>query len=209
MEDIILVGYGGHAKSVADCIERQGKYRIAGYTDNIQHDSPYKYLGTDEVLPEYFDGGICNAAVGVGFVGKGNIRNRIYENLKKIGYKLPIITDPSSIIASTAKLEEGVFVAKMAVINVEATVGKMSIINTGAIVEHECMIGSFSHVAVGAKICGQVTTGKAVMVGAGTTIIQCLNIGDHSIVGAGATVIKDVKENTLVVGCPAIKVKGL
>ena len=28
MEDIILVGYGGHAKSVADCIERKKEYRI-------------------------------------------------------------------------------------------------------------------------------------------------------------------------------------
>ncbi|WP_156032724.1 hypothetical protein [Selenomonas sp. FC4001] len=33
MEDIVLVGFGGHAKSVADCIEREGKYHIAGYTD--------------------------------------------------------------------------------------------------------------------------------------------------------------------------------
>lgn len=33
MEDIILVGYGGHAKSVADCIERKNEYRIIGYTE--------------------------------------------------------------------------------------------------------------------------------------------------------------------------------
>lgn len=36
MENILLVGYGGHAKSIADCIERQGIYKIAGYTDIIQ-----------------------------------------------------------------------------------------------------------------------------------------------------------------------------
>ena len=33
MEDIVIVGFGGHAKSIADCIERMGKYRIVGYTD--------------------------------------------------------------------------------------------------------------------------------------------------------------------------------
>jgi len=33
MENIILAGYGGHARSVADCIERQGKFNIIGYTD--------------------------------------------------------------------------------------------------------------------------------------------------------------------------------
>ena len=33
MEDIILVGYGGHAKSVADCIERKNEYRIINVKD--------------------------------------------------------------------------------------------------------------------------------------------------------------------------------
>ncbi len=30
MEDIILVGFGGHAKSVADTIEQSGQFHIAG-----------------------------------------------------------------------------------------------------------------------------------------------------------------------------------
>ena len=42
MDDIILVGYGGHGKSVADCIERTKKYRIVGYTDLEQQESMYK-----------------------------------------------------------------------------------------------------------------------------------------------------------------------
>lgn len=30
---IILVGFGGHARSVADSIELKGEYRVIGYTD--------------------------------------------------------------------------------------------------------------------------------------------------------------------------------
>ena len=33
MEDIILLGFGGHAKSVIDCLDLQGKYRIDGFMD--------------------------------------------------------------------------------------------------------------------------------------------------------------------------------
>ena len=47
----------GHAKSIADCIERQGNYRIAGYTDSMQRNL-HKYLRTDERLQEYYDNGI-------------------------------------------------------------------------------------------------------------------------------------------------------
>ena len=60
MEDIILVGYGGHARSVADCVERMEKYRIVGYTDTEPYDSKYIYLGTDEYLEKYRSDGIEN-----------------------------------------------------------------------------------------------------------------------------------------------------
>ena len=35
MEDIILVGFGGHAKSVADTIEQSGQFHIAAHTDRV------------------------------------------------------------------------------------------------------------------------------------------------------------------------------
>ena len=33
MEELVLIGFGGHAKSMADSIEKAGIYHIAGYTD--------------------------------------------------------------------------------------------------------------------------------------------------------------------------------
>ncbi len=188
MDDIILVGYGGHGKSVADCIERTKKYRIVGYTDLEQHESMYKYLGTDNVLNEMFKNGIKNAAVGIGYMGKGNLREKLYLRLKKIGYNLPVIYDPSSIIASTAKIGEGVFVGKNAIINADAEVDRMAIINTNALVEHECIVGEYAHVAVGAVLCGQARVGRASFIGANATVIQGRTIEVKTIVPAGAVV---------------------
>lgn len=188
MEDIILVGYGGHARSVADCIERQYKYRIIGYTDVEQRSSQYKYLGTDDVLKDYFERGVQNAAVGVGYMGKGTLRERLYEQLKSIGYLLPIIVDPSAVVAETAETEEGVFIGKGAVVNAGARIGKMAIINTRALVEHDCVVGEFTHVAVAAVLCGQVKVGEAAFVGANATILQCMEIPSNVIVPAGETI---------------------
>ena len=87
MEDIILVGYGGHARSVADCIERAGIYRIIGYTDTVCYETNYTYLGTDEVLEQYRGKGIKNVFVAIGYMGKGNLREKLYNKLKKL-YKI-------------------------------------------------------------------------------------------------------------------------
>ena len=188
MDDIILIGYGGHAKSVADCIEREKKYRIVGYTDLEEHESIYKYLGKDDILEEMYMNGIRNAAVGIGYMGKGNLREKLYKRLKEIGYNLPVISDPSSIVSTTAKIEEGVFVGKGAIINADAVVEKMVIINTKALVEHECVVREYSHVAVGAVLCGQVTVGKACFIGASATVIQGRTIKPETIIPAGAII---------------------
>lgn len=188
MKDIILVGFGGHAKSVADTIERQNEYRIIGYTDIKDHNSIYKYLGTDDVLQEYYDKGIRYAFVGIGYLGKGQIREKIFNKLKSIGYTIPIISDPSAIISSSAIIGEGTFVGKYSVINAEAQVGKMVIINSKALIEHETRVEDFCHIAVDAVLCGQVSVGRSTFVGANATIIQCINIEENKIIPAGVTI---------------------
>lgn len=188
MEDIILIGYGGHAKSIADCIERQGQYRIVGYTDMEEQPSKYTYLGTDAELQHLYDDGIRNAVIAVGYLGKGNLRERLYDSVKKIGFHLPVIKDPSSIISDSANIGEGTFIGKGAVVNAEAVVGKMVIINTMALVEHECKINDFAHIAVAAVLCGNVTVKRAAFVGANATVIQGRTVKDREVVPAGATI---------------------
>ena len=185
MEDIILAGYSGHAASVADCIERTGKYRIVGYTDIERRSCKYQYLGNDEVLPEYYQQGVQNAAVTVGYLGKGTIREKLYDRLIRIGYELTVIADPSAIISASAVVEAGTFIGKGAIVNANSKIGRMCIINTKALVEHDCCISDYAHIAVGAVLCGQVFVGEAAFIGANATVIQCMQIRERSIVPAG------------------------
>lgn len=202
MEDIVLVGFGGHGKSVADAIELQNKYRIVGFTDIFPQETyrGYPYLGKDDVLCDLFQQGVTNAFVGVGYMGNNIIRDILYNNIVRIGYKVPNIVDPSAVVSSSVLLGNGVFLGKNVVINANAQISDMCIINTGAIVEHECNVGAFSHIAVGAVLCGNVTVGSHVLIGAGATIIQCCHVGDDAIVGAGSIVLKDIASGDKKVG---------
>lgn len=196
MEDIILIGYGGHAKSIADSIERAGVYNIIGYTNNADNHAEYKYLGTDDVLLKYLELGCNKLVICIGYLGKGNVREILFTKLKEQGFTFPVIIDPSAIVSQSAVIGEGTFVGKGAVINADAKIGKMCIINTGAIIEHECVIEDFVHVAVGAVLCGQVKIKKAAFVGANATIIQCLEVNERNIVPAGQ-VIRRMRMNTV------------
>ena len=212
MEDIILLGLGGHAHSVVDSMEHAGKYNIIGFLDTEEMQGKcfrdYRVLDTDDALQNYFDKGIRNAFVTIGFMGHGEIRNRLYRQLKDIGYRIPNIIDNTAAVSQNAVLADGIFIGKKAVINANARIGEMCVINTGAIVEHDCMVGGFSHIAVGSILCGGVSVGEQTLIGANATVIQERKIGRKCIIGSGTIVRKDVEDYHMVRGYGMAKVRG-
>lgn len=208
-EKILLVGSGGHAKTVVDTLERLGNYEIVGFVGPGEIDREvyrgYRLLGHDEDLPSLYTQGVRAAAFGMGYMGKSVTRKRLFNQLSEVGYNLPVVIDPSAVVATDAKLDAGTYVGKLAVINADVHVGCACIINTCSIVEHECNIGSFTHVAVGAVLCGQVQVGCECLIGANATIIQGRQVGNGSIIGAGAVVIKDVEAHMLM--RPELKIR--
>lgn len=204
MEKIILLGCGGHAKSMADSIESLGKYEIVGFvgteSDKDFSYKTYKCIARDEDLKELYDSGIKNAAISMGFMGGFSPREKLFESLQNIGYNLPAIIDKSAAVASDAKIGAASFVGKNAVINANATLGKLAIINSAAVVEHDCTFGDNVHLSVGAVACGNVTVGSDTFLGASSTIIQGKVIGDNVLLGAGSLVLTDVPDNVKVYG---------
>ena len=190
MKKIILIGCGGHAKSVVDAIEASGAYEIIGFTDTAEKADfcyrGYQVLGDDTRLPTLFEKGVCEAFVCIGYMGRNRLRNQLYCTLKNIGFSLAAVVDPSAIIAKDVKIGEGTFVGKRAVINSAAVVGKMAIINTGAVIEHDSVVGDFCHVACGAVLCGGMTLGANSMVGANAVIVQGVSLPEDTFVKAGA-----------------------
>lgn len=61
MQDIILIGIGGHAKGIVDVIERQKKYKIVGFieppTSQNKTYQNYKVIGNDDDLETLFIAG--------------------------------------------------------------------------------------------------------------------------------------------------------
>lgn len=199
MEKIVILGNGGHARSLVDIIEREKRYEIAGYVVNENDpdmpDAKYPRLGGDAQLEQIFQSGVKNAALGVGYMGNSGLREKLWEQLKQIGFFLPVICDPSAVLAEDARIGEGSFIGKGSIVNANASVGKMCIINTGAIIEHDCEVEDFSHISVGSVLCGNVKVGAASFVGANATVIQGVSIGRGCVIGAGTTIRKDLKDN--------------
>ena len=195
---IVIIGYSGHSYGCIEVAIKQG-FSIVGYHDVLENISnPYnlKYLGHEDTIE------LNNKA----FITLGDniLRRKIYEKLHLKDISLnTILVHPDSTISKTSLIEEQTFISAGVIINPQVKIGVGCIINTGAIIEHDCSIGKFSHIAPGAVLAGNVSLGNGCMIGANAVIKQGVKIGDNVIVGAGAVVLKDINSNNTFVGNPA------
>lgn len=206
MAKIVIIGGGGHAKSVITLIKKARAFEIVGYVDNENQGDilGVRCLGNDgelgRVKAKYAD---CAAAIGVGYVEISEGRKKIKEFLELGGFDLPAIISPAAIVNQNVAIGIGTVVHDGAIINSGTVIGECSIINTGCAIDHDCVIGDYAQIAPGAVLGGGVKVGDFSIIGLGSNIIQYKTIGERCYIGAGATVIDDCLEPGVYVGTPA------
>lgn len=200
--NIILIGYSGHGKVVADAAFESG-LNILGYSDKkIIEYNPFNlmYLGYES--DDTFVGWELSSNFLIG-IGDNYIREKIFESITKRGKIVTTLISTSSIISKYSKVGNGTFVNNNVTINAGSKIGMNVILNTGCIVEHECSIENSVHIAPGAVLAGNITIGERSFIGANAVLKQGIVIGKDVIVGAGTVVLHDVPDNMKIVGNPS------
>jgi len=194
-EKIILIGGGGHCKACIDVIEQLGKFSIEGILDvpdKLHHKLlGYKIIATDDELPQLVNENV-NFLITLGQIKNPEIRIKIFEKLKDLSAKLPIIISPLAYVSRHAQIDEGTIVMHHALINAGAHVGKNCIINTKALVEHDARIGNHCHISTGAIINGGVKVKSGTFVGSNAATRENIEIGRNSIIGCGEKITKNI-----------------
>ena len=198
---LILIGGGGHCKSVIEAAESAG-YSILGILDMPED------VG-NEVLPDsptYFEQ--VEFVITVGFIMNPIIRIKIFNKVKEAGGKLATVVASTALVSKYATIGEGTVVLHHAFVNASAKVGKNVIINTFVNIEHDAEIGDQCHISTGAMINGECKIGERVFVGSQSVLANCITVGEDIIIGAGSVVRKSISKKGIYAGNPAIiKVK--
>lgn len=177
MEDIVLIGGGGHARACVDVIESMGKYKIVGFIDQNDKAKVFNYpnLGDESILPKIYKE--CkNAFIAVGQIKNCEARKRIYASLKVLNFTLPTIISPLAYVAKTASIDEGSIIMHHALVNSNSKVGKCAILNTKSLIEHDCVVGDFCHISTGAILNGTVIAKDETFVGSGAVVVNNIEI---------------------------------
>jgi UDP-perosamine 4-acetyltransferase len=204
----VLLGTGGHAAVLLEILgqDRTLQIRAALTADTSLWGCSWRgipVLGGDDHLPRLSSQGVAVFINGLGSSGNTRGRHEIYLRAVQAGLQPHTIIHPAALVAPSAQVGAGCQLLARCLVNTGANLANNVIINTGAIVEHDCTIGESAHVASGAVLCGNVSVGAGAHIGANASVRQGLSIAAGAIVGIGAVVTHDVAAGAIVVGNPA------
>jgi sugar O-acyltransferase (sialic acid O-acetyltransferase NeuD family) len=207
---VVLVGGGGHCRSLVDVIEAQGVLQIAGIVDLPKKKNEgvfgYPWIGDDEDLPAlarkypYF-------LIAAGQIGLPALRERLHKRITTAGGKFPTVCSPLARVSPHAAIGEGTAVFHQAVVNAGAKVGVHVIVNTAALIEHDVQVGDLCHISTGARVNGGCKVAARCFVGSGAVLRDDVRLAEGTIVGCGAVVVRDTEPFGVYAGVPARRIK--
>jgi len=199
---ILVYGCGGHGKALVDLLRELGNYNVVGFVDDGvpagEQILGLPVLGGVEMLSKLRSQGVRLAVNAVGGIGNVAIRAKVFQRLAKAGFVCPAVLHPSAVVEHGASLSPGVQIFPQAYVGSQVQVGFGGIVNTGAIISHDCVLGDLVNISPGAILAGEVRVGDHVLIGMGATLNLRVRVGSGARIGNGATVKSDVPVNGLV-----------
>lgn len=203
---LILIGGGGHCKSVIEVAESAG-YEIKGILDMPDEVGKevlpgHKVIGTDDEIPQYVEE--CDFVITVGFIKNPALRIKLYNKVKAAGGRLATIIASTAHVSKYAELGEGTVIMHHAFVNAGAKIGDNCIINTFVNIEHDAEVGNQCHISTGTMVNGECKIGENCFIGSQSVCANCIEIASDIIVGAGSVVRKSIRVKGIYAGNPAI-----
>ncbi len=202
MKSLLILGAGGHGRSVADIAHVLEHWDKIAFLDDrypeLKSTVAWPVIGpvhrAAEFLPQFSDFFVA--------IGDNRTRVELLQRYLKLGFNAPNLIHPQAFVSDFSSLGPGCSVSPQGVVNINSRLGMGCIVNTGASVGHDCTLGNGVQLASKVTLAGGVTIDDLCLLGVGASVIPEIFIGENVTIGAGATVIKNIASNRTVVGVP-------
>jgi len=199
LNKIILIGAGGHCKSVIDVIEQEGKFKIHGIVDKPKLVGTkvlgYPVIGSDIDLKSLAKK-YKYALVAVGQIKSAFSRIKLFKLGKSAGFYFPSIKSPRAYVSKYAKIGSGTVIMHDAIVNANSIVMENCIINNNAIVSHGSIIEDHVHLTPGSIIAGNCHIGEFTTIGMASTVFFSTKIGKNCLTHNNSSVLINLDDNS-------------
>jgi sugar O-acyltransferase (sialic acid O-acetyltransferase NeuD family) len=182
---LLIIGAGGHGRSLAEAARMTGLYELAGFADDgialPARVMGMPVLGPSTDLARYRD--LADAAIVA--IGNNRAREAVHALLHSAGFTLATVIHPGSLVSPSAALGPGCAIMAGAIVGTEATLGEGVIVNCGAVADHHCRVEDFGHLGVNASMAGGSILGRGAWMQAGSTMGYGVRLAAGTVLAPG------------------------
>lgn len=190
MKRLLIVGAGGHGRSVAEAVLAAGKYELVGFLDDaapgLQQVWDLPVFGATADLArcrQYADAAIVA-------IGNNRLREELQQKLNAAGFELATVVHPKAMVSPRAVVGAGCAIMAGAIVGTEAQLDAGVIVNCGAVVDHHCRVEEFGHLGVNAGMAGGAVLGRGAWMQAGSVLGYGVSVGGGAVLAPGEAINK-------------------
>ncbi len=203
MNNVIIIGAGGHAAEIDEYIRYSQKvtgnqnYKIVGFLD----DNPASYARYKFEAPHI--GGVRDHKVikgGYYIMGIANINYRriFVERFKAEESDFISFIHCNAYISPSAIIGEGTIIGPNANIGPNVRIGKFNLINSRCSLGHDTSMGSFNVISPNVCFSGFTEIGDENFFGINSTTLPSIRIGNRNKIAAGMVVDMNIENDSVV-----------
>jgi len=186
MKRLLIVGAGGHGRSVAEAARLEGRFELAGFADDAgfggrQASGWPPLIGSAHSFAQLR----AQAEVAIVAIGNNRARESLCNSLVEAGFELVTIIHPRAIVSPSAIVGAGSAIMAGAIVGTEAELGIGAIVNCGAIVDHHCRVEDFGHLGVNAAMAGGSVLGRGAWMQAGSALGYGVQVAHGQVLEPG------------------------
>lgn len=181
---LLVLGAGGHGRSVAEAAELSGMFKVVGFLDDLLLDGE-KILGVP-VLGSMDK--ICKlrsvADQAIVAVGNNYLRENLLRKLTELDFESATVIHSRAFVSPSASIGAGTVVMAGAIIGTEARLGVGTIVNCGATVDHNAIVKDFGHLGVNTCMAGGTVLGRGAWLQVGAALGYGVEVEDGEVISS-------------------------
>ena len=188
---LLVVGAGGHGRSVAEAAALSGQFEVLGFLDDAapvgERVLGSRVLGPVDSMADHFS--VANHVIVA--IGNNAVRKKLMQQLTEAGYAVATVVHPRAFVSPIAVVGQVSAIMAGTIVGTEARLGMGSIVNCGAVVDHQATVEDFGHLGVNASMAGGTVLGRGACMQAGSALGYGVSVASGAVLLPGTAISKN------------------
>ena len=209
---LVLIGAGESAQIACEYFEYDSDYDVVAFSVErdylVQPVLAGRPVVAYETLEADYPPAEVEAFVAIPSSQLNRLRTRLYQDVKRRGYRLATYISTRAFVWRNAEVGENCFIFEDNVVQPFVRIGNNCILWSGRHIGHRTVVHDNVFIASHAVISGFCDIGENSFIGVNSTFNDHVKVAPDNVIGAGALVTRDTEPGLIYVGSPARAMPG-